>query len=167
MQFIEKGQYLFRKGDKGDAAYLIMHGKVIFLTLNQITWQGSTPRQNIKKELDGAQFMRHIDTGNEGITCVETENVVAEFPKGKLFGEIALLDPAKATRVLSAMTKTDCIFIYMNQEAFDIMVKEKLKREKEELGKFVYNTLPKIKENFSLYAVSSNVHLLFKESVSH
>jgi hypothetical protein len=45
------------------------------------------------------------------------------------------------------------------------MLKEKLKRDKETLGKFVYNAIPKIKEYFSLYAVSSNVHLLFKEAV--
>jgi hypothetical protein len=58
--------------------------------------------------------MRYIDTGNEGITCVELEIEVAEFSKNRIFGEIALLEPAKATRVLSAMTKTDCILIILN-----------------------------------------------------
>lgn len=58
--------------------------------------------------------MRFVNTGNEGVNCVEVENVVVEFPKGKLFGEIALIDPAKATRVLSAMTKNDSIFIILN-----------------------------------------------------
>jgi hypothetical protein len=58
--------------------------------------------------------MKQIDTGNDGLKCVEVENVVAEFNKGMLFGEIALLKPEKATRVLSAMTKTDCIFITLN-----------------------------------------------------
>ena len=96
---------------------------------------------------------------------MEVENVVAEFPKGRLFGEIALLDPTKATRALSAMTKTDCVFIVLNQEAFDIMVKEKLKRERELLGNFVYNSMPKIKDHYSLFTVSMNVHVLFKESV--
>ena len=107
-----------------------------------------------------------MDSGNDGVNYVEVENVVTEFGKGKLFGEIALLDPTKATRALSAMTKTDCIFIYLNKEAFDIMVKEKLKREREELGKFVYNAIPRLKDHFNLLAVSSNVHVLFKESVS-
>lgn len=58
--------------------------------------------------------MRYLDTGSEGITSVEVENVVAEFDKGRLFGEIALLEPDKATRVLSAMTKTDCILLILN-----------------------------------------------------
>lgn len=42
--------------------------------------------------------MRYLDTGSEGMTSVECENVVVEFPKGRLFGEIALLDASKATR---------------------------------------------------------------------
>lgn len=68
--------------------------------------------------------------------------------------------------MLSAMTKTDCILLLFNQEAFDLIIKEKLKKEKEELGKFVYNSLPKLKDFFSLYSVSSNVHVLFKITVS-
>lgn len=75
------------------------------------------------------------------------------------------MDSNKATRVLSAMTKTDCILLILNQEAFDIMVKEKLKRERDELGKFVYNSLPNLMDHFSLPAVSSNVHVIFKETV--
>jgi hypothetical protein len=47
------------------------------------------------------------------------------------------------------------------------MLKEKFKRERDELGKFVHNSLPKLKEHFSLSAVSSNVHVIFKESVRH
>ena len=58
--------------------------------------------------------MRYLDTGSDEMTSVECENVVAEFPKGRLFGEIALLDPSKATRQLSAMTKTDCILLMLN-----------------------------------------------------
>lgn len=53
--FIEKGQYLFRKGERGDFAYLIMHGKVIFLTLNFISWSGGQgPNPNQQKEIDEA-----------------------------------------------------------------------------------------------------------------
>jgi hypothetical protein len=46
------------------------------------------------------------------------------------------------------------------------MVREQLKREREELGKFVYASMPKLKDFFSLFAVSHNVHVLFKESVT-
>jgi hypothetical protein len=68
----------------------------------------------MKKEIDGAQFMRQINTGSEGLNSFECENIVAEFPKGRLFGEIALIDPNKPIRALSAMTKTDCILIWLN-----------------------------------------------------
>ena len=67
--------------------------------------------------------------------------------------------------MLSAMTKTDCILLLFNQEAFDLVIKEKLKKKKEELGKFVYNSVPKLKDFFSLYSVSSNVDLIFNITV--
>ena len=44
------------------------------------------------------------------------------------------------------------------------MVKEKLKRERDELGRLVYNAIPRLKDFFSLSFVSQNVHLIFKES---
>jgi CRP-like cAMP-binding protein len=155
---------LFRKGDKGDCAYLIMHGKVLFLTLAQLTWHGKQPNDKLQSEINSAQFVRYLNTGAENVTCVETENIVVEFQTGKLFGEIALLDPSKATRALSAMTKIDSIFLILNMEAFDIIVKDKLKRDREEMGKFVHTSIPKLKDYFSLFSVISNVHVLFKES---
>jgi hypothetical protein len=48
--------------------------------------------------------------------------------------------------MLSAMTKNDCILLVFNQEAFDIIIKEKLKKEREELGRFVCNSMPKLTE---------------------
>lgn len=90
-----------------------MHGRVSFLTLSLLTWHGEAPSEPMQKELDQAQFMRYVESG-EGATTVECENVVAEFERGRLFGEIALLDPDKATRLLSAMTRTDCILLIFN-----------------------------------------------------
>lgn len=106
-----------------------------------------------------------VDNSNENETIIETENVVVEYQTGKLFGEIALLDPKKKIRALSAMTKTDSILLILNMEAFDIIIKEKLKRDREEMGKFVHTSIPKMNENFTLFNVISNVHVLFKESV--
>jgi hypothetical protein len=109
--------------------------------------------------------MRYVDTGNENLTCVEVENVVVEFPKGRLFGEIALTNPDKATRMLSGMTKNDSILLVFNQEAFDIIIKEKLKKEREEIGRFVCNSMPNLTETIGFQAVSSNVHVVFEKSV--
>lgn len=102
--------------------------------------------------------MRYTDTGSDGMYTVECENTVVTFPKGRLFGEIALLDPNKATRMLSALTKNDCILLVLNQEAFDIMVKERIKKEREEIGEFVCSSMPKLKETIGLPAVVSNVN---------
>ena len=94
------------------------------------------------------------------------ENVIVEFHKGRLFGEIALTNPDKATRMLSAMTKNDCILLVFNQEAFDIIIKEKLKKEREELGRFVCSSMPKLTETIGFQGVSANVHVVFEKSVS-
>ena len=77
-----------------------------------------------------------------------------------------MLDSSKTKRMLGAMSKTDCSLLVLNSEAFDLLIKEKLKKEREELGKFVYQCIPRIKEFYSLYSVLLNVHLLFKERVS-
>jgi hypothetical protein len=65
-----------------------------------------------------------------------------------MIGEIAMLDPTKALRSLSGLTKTDCVFLLLNHDAFDILVKEKLKKENEALCQFVFDTLPRIKDLF-------------------
>ena len=114
--------------------------------------------------METCQYMRYTDTGSDGMFTVECENNIVTFPKGKLFGEIALLDPNKATRMLSALTKTDSILLVLNQEAFDIMIKEKIKKDREEMGKFVCSSMPKLKETIGLPAVVSNVNIVFEPS---
>lgn len=107
--------------------------------------------------------MRFVDTGVESVQTVETENVINEFQAGSLFGEIALMDSSKSIRVLSTMTKTDCILLQINKEAFDIMIRDKMNKDRDEMGKFVYQSIPKLKDNFTLYNVIHNVHVLFQE----
>lgn len=53
---------------------------------------------------------------------IEEEIKIAEVGSGIVIGELAMMDP-KATRALSGMAKTDCIFLLLNRDAFDILVK--------------------------------------------
>jgi DNA topoisomerase IB len=77
---------------------------------------------------------------------------------------LALINEDKPkTRFLSAMTKTDCILLYLSQEVFDIMIKDKIKKEKEEKGKFVYHSIPALKDNYTLWSVLHNSFILFEE----
>lgn len=41
-----------------------------------------------------------------------------------MIGEVAMMDP-NATRALSGMAKIDCVFLLLNMDAFDILVKVK------------------------------------------
>jgi len=69
----------------------------------------------------------------DGITTVEQEIKKAEVGEGALFGETAMIDPEKNQRTCSLMAKTDCIFVLLNHEAFNLLVKAELKRERENL----------------------------------
>jgi CRP-like cAMP-binding protein len=60
------------------------------------------------------------------------ESKVNEFEKGRMFGEIALIDQDKnQKRVLTAKAMSDCIIIKIPKEVFDMLLKERLKKERD------------------------------------
>ena len=67
----------------------------------------------------------------DNYVVIEEERKVGECGVGIIIGEIAMMDPLKATRALSGMAKTDCIFLLLNKDAFEILVKEKMKKDGE------------------------------------
>lgn len=73
----------------------------------------------------------------DNFVIVEEEVKVVELGVGTMIGEVAMMDP-KATRALSGMAKTDCVFLLLNRDAFDILVKVLLK--------IIYSFKGKIKE---------------------
>ena len=58
----------------------------------------------------------------DNYVIIEEEVKVTEMGTGLVIGELAMMDP-KAVRALSGMAKTDCIFLLLNRDAFDILVK--------------------------------------------
>jgi CRP-like cAMP-binding protein len=83
--------------------------------------------------------------------CVIVEEEIKmpfEQSVGIMIGEIAMMNPENTTRALSGMAKTDCIFLLLNREAFDILVKEKEKKENEALTQFIFDCVPKMREQF-------------------
>jgi hypothetical protein len=77
---------------------------------------------------------------------IEEEVKVCDIGVGAMIGEIAMLDPTKATRALSGMAKVDCVFLLLNKDAFEILVYEKLNKERAVLCQFVFDSIPKMKE---------------------
>lgn len=101
----------------------------------------------------------------EKFIIVEEEVKIVEVGVGAMIGEIAMMDPTKATRALSGLAKTDCVFLLLNKDAFEILVKEKLKKEREQLCQFVFDTIPKLKDQFQFKKVLKNVHVMFLKEV--
>ena len=56
---------------------------------------------------------------------IEEEFKITEMGVGIIIGELAMMDP-KATRALTGMAKTDCIFLLLNHDSFDILVKVRI-----------------------------------------
>jgi hypothetical protein len=69
---------------------------------------------------------KRTKTVSEELIVIEEEiKMPFESGVGALIGEIAMMDPTKASRLFSGMAKTDSIFLLLNHDAFDILVKEK------------------------------------------
>jgi CRP-like cAMP-binding protein len=58
----------------------------------------------------------------DNFVIIEEEIKIVEMGAGVVIGELAMMDP-KAVRALSGMAKTDCIFLLLNRDSFDILVK--------------------------------------------
>jgi hypothetical protein len=54
VRFVEKGEYLFKKGDKPDYAYVILYGTVIYFNVKQTSYllgqEPPSPTPEPKKE---------------------------------------------------------------------------------------------------------------------
>jgi CRP-like cAMP-binding protein len=83
-------------------------------------------------------------TINNGIKTIEIEKKVGECEAGTLIGELAMTD--HAPRALSAMTKTNCVFLILNKEAFDILLKGEIKKMREAMATFLLEHFPNLKE---------------------
>lgn len=102
------------------------------------------------EELKEKEFLekgRKTKTLKDNFVIMEEEFKIGEATVGTVIGELAMMDP-KATRALSGMAKTDCIFLLLNHDSFDILVKEKQKKESEALTHFIFDSIPKMREQF-------------------
>jgi len=115
------------------------------------------------EELKEKEFLekgRKTKTLKDNFVIMEEEFKIGEATVGTVIGELAMMDP-KATRALSGMAKTDCIFLLLNHDSFDILVKEKQKKESEALTHFIFDSIPKMREQFQFKKVVKNVKILF------
>jgi hypothetical protein len=112
----------------------------------------------IQNEINNAAVIRiaknYKAADGSPLNCMMIETVVTEFKKGRLFGEIALINSGNSQkRTLSAKTLTDCILVEIDKEVFDIILKEKLRRERDDLGRFIYKSLPCLSHYYTLDGV--------------
>jgi CRP-like cAMP-binding protein len=74
--------------------------------------------------------LKNPDTSTFDSLIIETK--VSDFEKGRLFGEIALVDQSKnPKRVLSARALTDCLLIKISKDVFDMILRERFRKERD------------------------------------
>lgn len=78
---------------------------------------------------------------------------IAKAGAGILMGEKAMIypnDETRNTRLLSGIIISDiCIVLALNSMVFDTLIKEKAKKEKEELASFIYDHIPGLHQNYT------------------
>ena len=83
--------------------------------------------------------------------------------KGSLFGEIVLL--GKPIRLRSCVATEDSIILELNQVAFDLIMKDKLKAVMAFRSEFIYRTFPGLKEQFTKNQITSLSHLIWIDRI--
>ena len=82
---------------------------------------------------------------------------------GDLFGEDMII--SKPTAKMSAQASKDTILLELNIAAFDLVVRDRLRKEQEALSSFIYQAIPGMKDQFTKNQLQSVVHTLFSEHV--
>ena len=57
----------------------------------------------------------------------------------------------------SAICKTDCILLEIEQDSFDLVQKQKIRKEKEEIKQFIINSLKKLTLYYSNFRLLENL----------
>lgn len=81
-------------------------------------------------------------------------------------GEVAMLnheDPLKNKRLFTCVVKSDIsILLGLDVNVFNILVREKQKKQIEQLGMFLYQTLPAVTINFTLKKITQHASYIFQ-----
>lgn len=82
---------------------------------------------------------------------------------GELIGDIDGGDQSHLKKEFTAICKTDCILLELEQDVFDVLNKQRLKRQREfRISQFV-STFPKSKQLYTIYSIGQKVPPIMKQ----
>lgn len=126
-RFYLKGEYLFKKNDIGDVAYVLLFGKVIFLDYVSRTYMAG--KEDPEMPSPDKKLMRESIVKDGNMITVEQEfKMPFSAGPGAIIGEQSLIFKDKNKRSLSAMAKEDCVFLILNKNVFSLLVGVSLSR---------------------------------------
>ena len=72
-------------------------------------------------------------------------------------------DDTRNTRLLSGIITSDfCVVMALNSLVFDTLIKEKAKKEKEELASFIYDHIAGLQQNYTYNKILTNADYNWK-----
>lgn len=94
--------------------------------------------------------------------------LVSVIGAGKLMGEVSMMqavkkDQSRGKRLLNGACKSDvCILLVLNTVVFDLIIKEALRRERENIARFVYGNLPGIRQSYTFNKILSTISYVWE-----
>lgn len=89
--------------------------------------------------------------------------------QGGLVGEVAMTyfdDKNRNKRIYAAVAQTDMVIVAcLNRTIFDILLTEREKKRREDLGIFLYRQLPGVNHNYTLSKITAHVRLICETKV--
>jgi CRP-like cAMP-binding protein len=104
--------------------------------------------------------------GSQGIyVFVIVYGRVGEFATGQMFGEEIFFE--KGTEYKNTMVADEKTYLLcLNEEGYEILIKDYVKRGKDDMTKFLFTNLPGLEQNYSPTQVLHNLEIFERTSFS-
>jgi hypothetical protein len=74
-----------------------------------------------------------------------------------------MMSTKSSMRALTGVCSTDCVMLHLNKTIFDILGRDKINKEREELADVIYKSIPNLKANYTFSRVIRGAPFIFKE----
>jgi CRP-like cAMP-binding protein len=129
----------------------------------------------IKKQAEAEKYLcDHLVTPTDYVFTKEGIELLIPFMngvanQGGLVGEVAMTyfdDKNRNKRIYAAVAQTDMVIVAcLNRTIFDILLTEREKKRREDLGIFLYRQLPGVNHNYTLSKITAHVRLICETKV--
>lgn len=108
-------------------------------------------------------LLRQIDSTLDQLRKIQFKKI-GSAQAGNLIGDIEGHDSISSKRQFTAMCKTDCILLELEQDVFDVLNKQRKRKDREFKTNHIIRTFPRILKSYTTYNISQNAPDLMKRA---